>query len=110
VRGGVDLVDLDDPRLARVAPRFMSADEQLKWAGSEGWVWAAKEAMFKGHGPNLDFRTHLQVDTLEAHTADHPTPSNRTGSVGGTVRGQPWAGHSARIDLGNTRLGVVWGP
>ena len=109
-RGGVDLVDLDDPRLARVASRFMSADEQLKWAGSEGWVWAAKEAMFKGHGPNLDFRTHLQVDTLEAHTADHPTPSNRTGSVGGTVRGQPWAGHSARIDLGNTRLGVVWGP
>ncbi len=109
-RGGVDIVDLDDPRLARVASRFMSADERMRWAGSEGWVWAAKEAMFKGHGPNLDFRTHLQVDALEAHTADRPTPSKRAGSVGGTVRGQAWVGQWAQLDLGHARLGVVWGP
>ena len=50
-RHGIDLVDTADLRIPRIAARFMSPGEQTQWAQAKPWIWAAKEAMFKGTAP-----------------------------------------------------------
>lgn len=95
---GIDLVDTADLRIPRIAERFMSPREQTQWAQTKPWVWAAKEAMFKGHGPNLDFRSDLSVDSM--------TWEADGGQLVGTVRGAQWRGACAQVP--NSSLGVVW--
>ena len=95
---GIDLVDTEDLRIPRVASRFMSPNEQAQWSEAKPWVWAAKEAMFKGHGPNLDFRLELSVDSLEWE-AD-------CGRLVGSVRGAAWQGKCAHVP--QSSLGLVW--
>ena len=84
--GGIDLVMTTDPRVARVAQRVLSPEEQTLWSGRESWAWATKEAMFKGHGPALAFQTDaiLQVIT---EPSDLPI-----GFLRGSVRGSEWKG------------------
>ena len=95
---GIDLVDTEDLRISRIAARFMSPGEQTRWSKAKPWVWAAKEAMFKGHGPNLDFRHELSVDSM-----DREADCQR---LVGSVRGAPWRGECARVP--QSSLGVVW--
>jgi len=97
-RHGIDLVDTADLRIPRIAARFMSPEEQTQWAQTKPWVWAAKEAMFKGHGPNLDFRSDLSVDSM--------TWEADGGQLTGTVRGAQWRGACAQVPFSS--LGVVW--
>ena len=98
--GGVDLVLMDDLRIQRVAPRVMSTHEQILWKGKEAWAWATKEAMFKGHGPDLEFQSQaLLTQAMNAHQG----PS---GTVRGEVRGEPWAGAWGLV---RQRLLLVWG-
>ena len=97
-RHGVDLVDTTDLRIPRIATRFMSEGEQTQWDKAKPWIWAAKEAMFKGHGPNLDFRRDLSVDSM--------TWEADCGQLEGTVRGARWQGACARVP--HSSLGVVW--
>ena len=97
-RHGVDLVDTTDLRIPRIATRFMSEVEQTQWDKAKPWIWAAKEAMFKGHGPNLDFRRDLSVDSM--------TWEADCGQLVGTVRGARWQGACARVP--HSSLGVVW--
>ena len=97
-RHGVDLVDTTDLRIPRIATRFMSQVEQTQWDKAKPWIWAAKEAMFKGHGPNLDFRRELSVDSM--------TWEADCGQLVGTVRGARWQGACACVP--HSSLGVVW--
>jgi hypothetical protein len=97
--GGIDLVLTDDERVVRVAPRVMSPDERNRWAGREAWAWAAKEAMFKGHGPALEF----QRDALLNEVAENN--SGTGGRLAGRVRGAQWRGGWS-VEAG--RLLVVW--
>ena len=95
---GIDLVDTTDLRILRISGRFMSPDEQTRWPNAKPWVWAAKEAMFKGHGPNLDFQRDLSVDSM--------TWEAECGQLVGTVRGARWRGTCAHVP--HSTLGVVW--
>ena len=98
--GGIDLALTDDARVTRVAPRVMSPQEQSKWRGCEAWAWAAKEAMFKGHGPELEFQSQaLLMD-------GSGIPGDAAGTLRGEVRGTPWAGAWCKI---RERLLLVWG-
>ena len=97
--GGIDLVLTDDARVVRVAPRVMSPDERNRWAGREAWAWATKEAMFKGHGPALEF----QRDTLLDEVTENE--SGTGGRIAGRVRGTQWRGGWS-VEVG--RLLVVW--
>jgi hypothetical protein len=97
--GGIDLVLTDDERFVRVAPRVMSLDERNRWAGREAWAWATKEAMFKGHGPALEF----QRDTLLDEVTENE--SGTGGRLAGRVRGAAWRGGWS-VEAG--RLLVVW--
>ena len=97
-RHGIDVVDTTDLRILRISGRFMSPDEQTLWPNAKPWVWAAKEAMFKGHGPNLDFRRDLSVDSM--------TWEAGCGQLFGAVRGARWQGTCARVP--HSSLGVVW--
>lgn len=99
-RGGIDLVLTDDARVTRVAPRVMSAQEQSKWRGCEAWAWATKEAMFKGHGPELEFQSQaLLMDGTGI-------PGDEGGTLRGEVRGTPWSGAWCKV---RERLLLVWG-
>ena len=69
----------------------MSEGEQAQWDKAKPWIWAAKEAMFKGHGPNLDFRRDLSVDSM--------TWEADCGQLVGTVRGALWRGACASAPL-----------
>lgn len=93
--GGLDLVDTQDLRIPRVAPRIMSAKECVEFVGLESWVWASKEAMFKGHGPKLDFRKDLSIHAI--HELE--------GTIQGAVKGSPWHGGALRTD---PELLLVW--
>ena len=95
---GIDLVDTADLRISRIAGRFMSPIEQMQWSKDKPWVWAAKEAMFKGHGPNLDFRRELSVDSMEWEA--------ECGRMVGSVRGGVWQGECTQVP--QSSLGVVW--
>ena len=95
---GIDLVDTADLRIPRIAGRFMSADEQAQWPDEKPWIWAAKEAMFKGHGPNLNFRRELSVDSMEWEAG--------CGKLVGSVRGGLWRGECVQVP--HSSLGVVW--
>lgn len=97
--GGIDLVLTDDPRVVRVAPRVLSPDEQNRWAGRESWAWAAKEAMFKGHGPELEFQREALLDEVTENE------SGKGGRLAGRVRGATWCGGWS-LEVG--RLLVVW--
>ena len=97
--GGIDLVLTDDDRVVRVAPRVMSRDERHRWAGREAWAWAAKEAMFKGHGPALEFQGDALLDEVTKND------SGTGGRLAGRVRGVTWRGGWS-IEEG--RLLVVW--
>ncbi len=98
--GGIDLAFIHDPRVKRVASRVMSQEEQIRWQGHEAWVWATKEAMFKGHGPNLEFRSQALLRTA-------PQISQvQQGVLHGEVRDSPWEG--AWMVLPNDML-LVWG-
>ena len=98
--GGIDLVLTDDARLTRVAPRVMSRKEQSKWRGCEAWAWATKEAMFKGHGPELEFQSQALL------TDGTGIPRDKAGSLRGEVRGAPWSGAWCKV---RERLLLVWG-
>ena len=98
--GGIDLVLTDDARLTRVAPRVMSRKEQSKWRGCEAWAWATKEAMFKGHGPELEFQSQALL------TDGTGIPRDEAGSLRGEVRGAPWSGAWCKI---RGPLLLVWG-
>ena len=100
IRGGIDLVLTVDARVKRVAPRVMSPQEQSKWRGCEAWAWATKEAMFKGHGPKLEFQSQA---LLKDGTG---IPGDETGTLRGEVRGTPWAGAWCKV---RERLLLVWG-
>ena len=77
---------IDDLRVQHVAPRVMSTEEQTQWQGKEAWAWATKEAMFKGHGPDLEFQTQaLLTQAIDVQLGS-------SGTVQGEVRGEPWAG------------------
>ncbi len=95
---GIDLVDTKDRRISSIASRFMSPIEQMQWPKAKPWIWAAKEAMFKGHGPNLDFQSELSVDSLEWEA--------ERGWLVGSVRGGVWQGECALVP--QSSLGVVW--
>ena len=98
--GGIDLVLTDDPRVRRVATRVMSPQEQSKWRGCEAWAWATKEAMFKGHGPELEFQSQaLLID-------GKGIPDDETGTLRGEVRSTPWSGAWCKV---RERLLLVWG-
>ncbi len=97
--GGIDLVQIDDARLKKVAGRVMSSTEQSQWQGREAWAWATKEAMFKGHGPALDFQTEAILHDLTEADDDQP------GMLRGEVRGAPWQGAWTLVE---GRLLVVW--
>ena len=97
--GGIDLVLSDDPRLKRVAPRVMSSNEQTLWAGREAWAWGTKEAMFKGHGPALDFQTEALLKGLTE------APDGGAGTLIGEARGAPWCGRWTRLEGG---LLLIW--
>ena len=100
IRGGIDLVLTDDARVKRVAPRAMSHEEQSKWRGCEAWAWSTKEAMFKGHGPELEFQSQaLLIDGTGI-------PGNEIGTLRGEVRGMPWSGAWCKV---RERLLLVWG-
>ena len=79
--------------------RVMSSSEQSQWRGSEAWAWATKEAMFKGHGPALDFQTEAILHYLTE--ADDQQP----GILRGEVRGEPWRGAWTLVQ---GRLLMVW--
>lgn len=98
-KGGIDLALNQDNRIRRVVPRVMSPQERSVWAGREAWVWAAKESMFKGHGPALDFRLDAILDKLD------DDGDGRTGTLTGRVRQAPWKG---RWCLVSEALLVVW--
>ena len=98
--GGIDLVLTDDARVTRVAPRVMSSQEQSKWRGCEAWAWATKEAMFKGHGPKLEFQSQALLKDGSG------IPDDETGTLGGEVRGMPWSGAWCKV---RERLLLVWG-
>ena len=93
--GGLDLVDTKDPRIPKVAPRIMSAKECGEFVGLEPWVWASKEAMFKGHGPRLDFRKDLSIHAIH----------ELKGTIQGAVKGSPWHAGALRTSPG---LLLVW--
>lgn len=95
---GIDLVDTQDVRIPRIASRFMSPVEQERWPEAKPWVWAAKETMFKGHGPNLDFRLELSMDSMD-WVGD-------SGRLVGSVRGAIWRGELAHVP--HSSLGLVW--
>ena len=97
--GGIDLVLTDDARVVRVAPRVMSPDERNRWAGREAWAWATKEAMFKGHGPALEFQRDALLDEVTE------IESGTGGRLAGRVRGEAWRGGWS-VEVG--RLLVVW--
>lgn len=97
--GGIDLVLTDDPRVVRVAPRVMSRDEQDRWAGREAWAWGVKEAMFKGHGPALEFQRDALLDEVTENER------GTGGRLAGRVRGAEWCGGWS-LEAG--RLLVVW--
>ncbi|MDA0729214.1 MAG: 4'-phosphopantetheinyl transferase superfamily protein [Bacteroidetes bacterium] len=116
--GGIDLVHVGDPRLSRVASRFMSDEELSTWRSQEGWVWATKEAMFKGHGPALTFKTDLRVDAISGVTRSHGTTPGLGGSVVGRIirpaeADSPtiheWKGRWHRLPFEEGRVVVVWG-
>ena len=98
--GGIDLVHTDDARVTRVAPRVMSPEEQTKWRGCEAWAWSTKEAMFKGHGPELEFQSKA---LLKDGTG---IPDHEAGTLRGEVRGTPWSGAWCKV---RERLLLVWG-
>lgn len=85
--GGLDLVDTQDPRIPRVAPRIMSVKESDEFVGLEPWVWASKEAMFKGHGPKLDYRKDLSISAIE----------EVKGIIRGSVKGRQWHGCALEV-------------
>jgi len=97
--GGIDLVQTDDARVQRVSGRVMSTSEQSQWQGREAWAWATKEAMFKGHGPALDFRTETILIEITEALDDQP------GLLRGEVRGTPWQGAWALVE---GKLLMVW--
>ena len=97
--GGIDLVQPRDARLQRIAGRVMSSTEQSLWRGREAWAWATKEAMFKGHGPALDFQTEAILLDLTEAQGDGP------GLLRGEVRGAPWQGAWILVE---GELLVVW--
>jgi phosphopantetheinyl transferase len=97
--GGIDLVQTRDARLQRIAGRVMSSTEQSQWRGREAWAWATKEAMFKGHGPALDFQTEAILHDLTEAQGDRP------GLLRGEVRGTPWHGAWTLVD---GELLLVW--
>jgi len=97
--GGIDLVLTDDERVVRVAPRVMSRDEQDRWAGREAWAWGVKEAMFKGHGPALEFQRDALLDEVTENER------GTGGRLAGRVRGAEWCGGWS-LEAG--RLLVVW--
>lgn len=93
--GGLDLVEIKDPRIQRVAPRIMSTKECEEFMGLEPWVWASKEAMFKGHGPKLDYRKELSISAIE----------EVKGTIHGSVKGNEWHGCALEAVPG---LLLVW--
>ena len=97
--GGVDLSDVHDPRIEHVAPRVMGAEELDRWRGQEAWAWGAKEAMFKGYGPSLDYRTEAVLTQLTT------SPSGNEGELEGLVRGRAWTGRWLLVRDG---LLMVW--
>jgi len=97
--GGIDLVRTADARVVRVAPRVMSPEEQRRWAGREAWAWATKEAMFKGHGPVLEFQRDALLDEVMENV------DGKGGQLKGRVRGAAWRGGWS-IEAGE--LLVVW--
>jgi 4'-phosphopantetheinyl transferase len=74
---GLD-IELDHPRLERIATKFLLPEQLAKIRGSQYrqflyQIWCAKEAMFKAYGlGNIDFKHHLQVD-LRALLEGNPT-------------------------------------
>ena len=97
--GGIDLVQTGDARLQRVAGRVMSSTEQSQWRGREAWAWSTKEAIFKGHGPALDFQTEaILLDLTEAQ-------DDYLGRLCGEVRGAPWKGSWTLVE---GELLMVW--
>ena len=64
----------------------MSSTERFQWRGREAWAWATKEAMFKGHGPALNFQTEAILLEITDAQDDH------LGRLRGEVRGAPWKG------------------
>ena len=84
-RVGLDLVDVTDPRIERIASRFMSDDESQHWPNHKAHIWGAKEAMFKSFGPSLEFRTDLAIQCIEERLSDWA-------ALQGTVRSLPWRG------------------
>ena len=84
-RVGLDLVEVTDPRIERIASRFMSDEESQHWPNHKAHIWGAKEAMFKSFGPSLEFRTDLAIQNIEERTPDWA-------AMEGTVRGLPWRG------------------
>ncbi len=64
---GVD-IQLFVPKIERIAPRFMAAEELIFLTDAnrlifQHLVWSAKEAIYKCYGQReLDFRQHLLVD------------------------------------------------
>ena len=77
----------------------MSSTEQSQWRGREAWAWATKEAMFKGHGPTLDFQTEAFLHDLTEAQDDRP------GLLRGEVRGAPWQGAWTLVE---GELLMVW--
>lgn len=67
-RIGID-VEREDERLERIAGRFLSPDEQMRWGGSIpslAFAWTAKEAAFKALGiPGLVI-TEISIGDSEA--------------------------------------------
>jgi hypothetical protein len=116
--GGIDLVHVGDPRLSRVASRFMSEEERKSWQSREGWIWATKEAMFKGHGPALTFQTDLHVDAISGFDPSCGMDDSHGGSVAGQVirKGEHdqctthlWKGQWHRLPMEGGHLVLVWG-
>ena len=77
----------------------MSSTEQTQWREREAWAWATKEAMFKGHGPALDFQTEAILRDLTEAQNDQP------GLLLGEVRGAPWQGAWTLVQA---ELLMVW--
>lgn len=79
-RVGVD-IELITPRILRIAPKFLNAEEIQFLAGWKDlpeiyrelctMIWSAKEAIFKWHGAGqVDFRRHMQLQLPVVYQPD----------------------------------------
>ena len=79
----------------------MSTEEMSKWRGCEAWAWATKEAMFKGHGPELEFQSQA---LLKDGTG---IPGDEAGTLRGEVRDECHGlARGARFESGCSLFGA----